>query len=140
MESHVRRVVWDLWDGEICEEGCIDRPKLSDVEGIILAMDARRRTIVTLYKGDDDILVVGGGDGRYVVYMADSEGRYWNLISGAFASGDLLATDRVLLNAGGQEGDFPIYQIVNRSQAIQAITAFYREGLRDESQRWECQK
>ena len=134
MEIFVDRIAADRWEGVLCDEDEIDAPTIDDLDRVIEALDAKTRTMVSLYGQDEQHLCIGGGAGQYVVYASMPGGQLWNLLS---ASDD--RKDVVLVNAGGQEGDFPLRQVVDKETVLQAAHTFFRMGMLDVSLRWEKQ-
>ena len=132
MDTYLDRAVADRWAGVLCVEDEIGTPTIDDVEQFIEALDAKSRTLVSLYGRDGAYLSLGGGEGQYVVYVSASDELLWNLLAEASQRSGI-----VLLNAGGQEGDFPARQVVDKRQALQAARVFVRTGQLDSSQRWE---
>jgi hypothetical protein len=63
--------------------------------------------------------------------MTDS---FWNLLSKSNNT-----EESVLLNAGGQEGDFPMRKIVHVQTALTAAHTFLETGALDSKLRWEQQ-
>lgn len=123
----------DLWHGVMCDEFCIESPTETDVMQSIEALDAETKTMLTLVRKDASISV-GGGRGRYVVFVAvgDDE-QFWNLLA------DSAKTGAVLINIGGQEGDYPARQVVDEEQATRAALCFLESGRRDPALTWELQ-
>ena len=124
----------DHWRGVSCDEICIESPQDADVTRAIEALDAISRTTLTLERAEAS-MTVGGGQGRYVVFVTvgDDE-EFWNLLSDADAAGV------VMINIGGQEGDFPASHVVNREKAVRAALCFLESSRRDPTLAWELQK
>lgn len=131
----VDRVIADNWEGVYCGEDEIRHPSLADIDQIVDALDAKVRTLVTIYGQDGCYLTIGGGSGQYVVYASICDEQLWNLLS----SGEDKDKGTVLLNAGGQEGDFPLRQVVSKSQMLQATHTFFLTGQLDSTLLWEKQ-
>jgi len=134
MHWSIDRVVADRWAGVLCDEDEIQTPTLDDVLRLIAALDAKTHTMVTLFGSDNSYLCIGGGSGRYVVYASTPDEQLWNLL--------LDSDDRkgmVLLNAGGQEGDFPVRQVLDKSHVLHAARTFFETGALDAALRWEKQ-
>lgn len=123
----------DSWRGVLNDEWHVDAPSCDEVSKAIERLDAKAFTMVTIQGPGEQHLAVGGGAGRYVVYATFDNCDFWNLLAAT-------VDDRtVLLNAGGQEGDYPACQIVDLDQAQRAARAFF-EGLQLEpSLRWQKQ-
>lgn len=134
MHNFVDRIVADRWTGVLCEEDEVFSPSIDDLDCVIEALDCKIRTLVSLYGQNDTYLCVGGGGGQYVAYASTSDGQLWNLLSN---KSDCM--DVVLLNAGGQEGDFPARQVVDKQQVLRAARTFLEIGKLDSSLQWEKQ-
>ncbi len=134
MKFFVEKIVADKWEGVFTENEIIAAPTENDAKRVIEALDANIHTLVCF--GDEGALhmVVGGGNGNYVVYAAFSGQEFWNLIS------DTSESRKILINAGGQEGDYPVRQVVKKPQVLQAAMTFFRSGKLDETLRWEKQE
>jgi hypothetical protein len=121
----------DKWDGLSCSEEIVDSPRLSDVERLVTLLDASTRTIMTLDAGAEQHMAIGGGGGRYIVYTQEQNGDLFNLISPTATDGI------VMLNAGGQEGDYPARQIIDFKTTLQAAAFYFEHAHRDERLHWE---
>lgn len=129
----VDRVVADKWAGVLCDEEEVQPLSLDELSRAVEALDAKTRTMVTVFGVDNSYLCTGGGSGRYVAYVSASDGQLWNL---------LLDDERkgvILLNVGGQEGDFPARQVLDKSHVLQAGRTFFETGTLDPALRWEKQ-
>jgi len=135
MSLHVSRMTADSWNGVLCDEVETSTPTVSEMESAVDALDAKVRTIVCLHSPSGAQLTIGGGAGQYVVYGSTPDEQLWNLIadSGGERSGV------VILNAGGQEGDFPARQVVARPAALRAVRTFGETGKLDPTLHWEEQ-
>ena len=131
MNWFVDRVVADKWAGVLCDEVEIQAPTLEDVLRAIAALDAATHTMVSLF-GSESCLCIGGGAGQYVAYASLPDGRLWNLLLDNEERKEV-----VLLNAGGQEGDFPGRQVVDKLRVLHAARTFFETGALDTSLRWE---
>jgi hypothetical protein len=134
MPSFVDRIVADRWTGVFCDEDETLTPVVGDVDRVVDALDAKTRTLVSLYGRDGAHLSIGGGAGRYVVYALTPDDQLWNL-----HTDEDNRKGTVLLNAGGQEGDYPASQVVNKGLALQAARTFLAKGELDPRLRWERQ-
>ena len=124
----------DHWHGVSCDEICIESPQDADVTRSIEALDATSRTTLTLERAEAS-MTVGGGQGRYVVFVTvGGNEEFWNLLSEADATG------AVMINIGGQEGDFPARHVVDHEKAARAALFFLESGRRDPTLTWELQK
>jgi hypothetical protein len=127
------RIDGDRWDGVLNHEWHTDHASDSDLEEALLRLDAQVYTMLTIQGDDDTHLTIGGGAGRYVVYATFDNEAFWNLVRPQSAEGI------VLLNAGGQEGDFPAGQVVGIEQARAAGCVFLHSRKLDPSQTWQKQ-
>lgn len=134
MKDSVSRLITDEWSGLVCKEVEGRLPSWEAVEGAVRALDAKVKTILSLYKDEDSYITVGGGAGRYVVYVSEAQ-EIWNLLcnSGTDLKG------KVVLCIGGQDGDFPARQVVNLPAALAAIRTFFHAGKIDPLLPWERQ-
>ena len=121
-------------DNLLCNDEEIDAPTIDDLDRIIEALDAKIRTMVSLYGQDGSFLSIGGGEGQYVVYVSLPDEQLWNLLSNQENRKGV-----VLLNAGGQEGDFPCRQVVDKPRALRAARTFFIKGQLDTALQWERQ-
>jgi len=134
MDTFVDSIVADDWTGVLCSEEEIAAPSVVDLDRVIDALDAKTRTLVSLYAQDGANLTIGGGAGQYVVYLSTPDEELWNLLAD-----DPDRKSTVILTAGGQEGDYPARQVVNKQRARQAGYAFLLTGQMDTSLPWEKQ-
>jgi|SRR3990172_1301245 len=124
------RIVGDRLSGTSTSQWSIDAPTRGDLDRVLDQLDAETYTMITLHAGEGHHLAIGGGRGRYVVYVTFDNQRFWTLVRRSPASGT------VLLNAGGQEGDFPAEHVVDWDQARAAAYEFLETGQLDPNQRW----
>ncbi len=132
-EVIVRRIDGDRWEGVVNHGWIVDHASSTDLNRAIDRLDARIYTIVTIQVDGERHLTIGGGAGQYVVYATFDNEEFWNLIRSEPSAGT------VRLNAGGQEGDFPAAQVVNKEQARAAGNRFLNECLLDPVQQWQKQ-
>ena len=124
----------DHWHGVTCDEICIESPQDADVTRSIEALDAASRTTLTLERAEAS-MTVGGGQGQYVVFVTVGDDQeFWNLLSKADETGV------VMINIGGQEGEFPARHVVDHEMAARAAVCFLESSLRDPTLTWELQK
>ena len=124
----------DVWSGVHCVEQGVDRPSWDQVQAAIDALDARRHTLLTLDGGERSTLMIGGGEGRYVGIYQLGEDEFWSLRSDQPADGE-----PILLNCGGQEGDFRPDQILGVDQVRAAAKTFFDTGGLDAALGWRRQ-
>lgn len=136
LNFYVNRMVADRWNGVRCTEDETLMPTAEVLGAALRELDARSRTLICLYGQDGTDLTIGGGAGQYVVFASTAEEQFWNLVNQAMAPDSGV----VLLNTGGQEGDFPARQVVTQPQALQAAQTFLQTGALDDSLCWERQE
>lgn len=130
----VERLITDRWSGIQCEEDIVENPSITNFVAALHALNACNRTMLCLEGKNGRQLTIAGGDGKYIVYCAFSDSEFWNLIS------DSSRTERVMLNTGGQEGDYPARQIVDQDHAQRAGIRFMEKGELDSNLHWEQQR
>ncbi|MFO0693855.1 MAG: Imm1 family immunity protein [Polyangiales bacterium] len=123
----------DRWHGVANDEWHVDAPSWDDVSRAIRRLDGRTYTLVTIGGSGEEHLAVGGGAGRYVVYVTRDNWDFWNLLSHEDAEGT------VSLFIGGQDGDYPARRIVDLEQAEVAARAFLSGRRLEPTLRWEKQ-
>lgn len=123
----------DQWSGVFNQQWQSESPTSEDFLSALRSLDESRHTMLTIQAGDEAHLTVAGGNGRYVVYATFDNEEFWNLL------GSDSSTETVMLNAGGQEGDFPTRQIVDLDKALSAGLVFLESRQLDPSQQWERQ-
>lgn len=98
-------------------------PGLDDVTAALGSLDQRRHTELTLLDGSGAYLTVGGGRGRYHVYM------------GSYDHDDRIVAQDVAAGAGpvdlvvdGRSGRYPAHDVVDLATALLAAEEFLRSG------------
>jgi len=135
MNYYVNQITADKWSGALTDDEVIVTPTVDDLHRAIEALDATVKTSVFLQGEDGAHLAIGGGSGQYVVYVSPSDRQFWNLIAnGADRS------KTVSLFVGGQDGDYPARQVVDKNVTTKAAEGFFFKGERDPSLHWELQK
>lgn len=124
------RIVGDRWSQASASQWSIDTPTHEDLDRVLDQLDAQAYTMVTLHAGEGHLLSIGGGGGRYVVYVTFDNERFWSLV------GRSAATGTIVLNVGGQKGDYPAEHVVDKDQARGAAHEFLETGQLDPGQQW----
>jgi Immunity protein Imm1 len=133
MSSENKRMIHgDCWKGVLNEEWHVDAT-WEDVERALNRLDAHEYTIIAIQADGEAHLVIGGGAGHYVVYATFDNNEFWNLLSAQTSA------RVVLLNVGGQEGDYLTKQVVTVDLAVAAAKTFFLHGELDPSLLWERQ-
>lgn len=129
----VRRLIEECWEGVRNLECVRENPEPLDVAQAIRRLDQRRHTLVALETDSEAHMLVGGGNGDYVV-SATLEGlTFSNLITVPVHQGE------VKMVVGGQEGFYAPHLIIARDAALEAALTFTERGQLDPRFRWEPQ-
>jgi hypothetical protein len=130
---YATKLIADSWSGVHCETEEIASPSWDDILKAIKALDGKRRTLVTLRGASSTEMVIGGGsDGRYIGYVAISDDSFQYLTS------EHKDGPRVSLLIGGQEGDYPIDQVVTQTVVVTAAKTFSEIGSLDPQLMWKA--
>ena len=114
------------WSGTECAEESTLTPDWTKVETAIRALDATVRDQLILQPDEDDFdtwLAVGGGSGQLVV-TGSKAGQSFP----SFCMPGVPRTPRVLLQVGGQEGEYDNDMIVSLETALVVAHAFFDAG------------
>jgi hypothetical protein len=121
----------DFWQGPSDRGDHIADPSLHDIVTAIEGLDGKCRTLAMLTGDGDAHLAVGGGaNGQYVVYATFDNMRFFTLM----APGQ--PDSKVLLCAGGQEGDYSRNIVVDLPAALAAAKCFAETGEIDLALQW----
>ena len=125
-------LIRDNWNGRINDEQTIKEPSLSRVIGFLDALDQDKRTSFSITIDSCKSLTVGGGLGKYVVYVTDEDGNFHSLTNDDALDGT------IMINIGGQEGDYDQGIVVNKTVASEVIEVFISSEKLDPRYVWEC--
>ena len=101
------------------------------IESAIRELDGHHKTLVTLETGSETHMAVGGGQGKYVVYLTfDNESFHYLLDP---SKSDIEES----MIVGGQEGVYPAKSCVDLNTTLKAAKAFAELGAMEESVLWE---
>jgi hypothetical protein len=112
----------------------------ADVEREIDALDSRTQTLVMLAplppkgppEGDHHLTVGGGGGGRFIVYTTEDNVDFWNLTDPERRG----IEQKVVMNIGGQEGEYSEQQFVSKELALHAARQYVENGQRARDLSW----
>ena len=127
----MRRLLGDHWEGVLNHEWTVEKASSADLDRALDRLDARTYTMIIVQLGGEQHLTIGGGAGQYVVYATFDNEEFWNLLR------TQAPASTVLLNVGGQQGDFPAAQVVDKEQARVAGHVFLNACLLNPTQQWE---
>ena len=133
MEGFVKRMITDLWKNNFCEESETFSPSIQQVLHAIADLNADTKTLIVMHGNDGSTLCIGGGQEKYVAFAAKSDENIWNVVSNSTDSGI------VLLNIGGQEGEYFHSQLISSNDVILAASSFFKDGRLDKRLQWEKQ-
>lgn len=128
-----RSIHGDSWHGALNDGWHFDHPSWDDVENAIVRLDAKTYTLVTIQGVGEQHMGIGGGAGHYVVYATFDGNDFWNLLNSETKDG------LVLLNAGGQEGEYSRKQVLDLQSVLIAARAFFSDSRLDSGLQWERQ-
>lgn len=101
------------------------------VESAIKDLDAHKKTLVLLETEGETHMAVGGGLGKYVVYITFDNDNFHYLI-------DPTKTEiEETLVVGGQEGYYPAKLCVDLTTTLKAAKTFAEIGILEKSVVWE---
>lgn len=115
-------------------------PTVADMEREIRALDAKTSTLVVLApapplgapEGSSHLAVGGGEGGRFIVYFTEDNLEFWNLADHERA----MDGRRLMVNIGGQEGEYFESQFVSFEKAMAAAFRYFKDGRRDPRLIW----
>ena len=102
-----------------------------EIETAIRELDGHRRTLVTLETDGETHMSIGGGAGKYLVYVTFDNENFSYLINPTKSG------NAETLVVGGQEGIYPEKWCVDLTIALKAAKSFAALGSIDKSVIWE---
>ena len=93
---------------------------------------SRMYTLLDLVSDDKDKLTVGGGNGKFVVFLTNGND-FYTLLS--LNKGDDVAA-AIPLTIGGQEGEYPPDEVVDERSAMECALTYLKTGKRDQRYNW----
>ena len=126
-------LVTDSWDGDRNIEAVVPSPTWDQIAKAIQELDGMVRTLVTITIQEPSHMAIGGGGGNglYVVYATRDGERFRT------ATRQIEFTKKAVVNAGGQEGEFPENRCVELATALTAAKSFAESGQLDPAIKWE---
>jgi hypothetical protein len=106
----------------------------TDIETAIRELDAHHKTLVTLETNDEAHMSIGGGLGKYVVYITLDNDVFSYVVDPTKPDID----ER--LTIGGQEGIYPAKLCVDLAMTLKAAKTFSEFGVVTKSVSWEQDK
>jgi hypothetical protein len=126
-------MVTDRWEGERNKASVVPDPTWGAVAEAIKALDGNTRTLVSIVYKHPSLISIGGGgsNGLYVVQATD-DGEHFKV-----ATREAAPTQKVMITAGGQEGDYLTRRCVELATALRAARTFTSTGQMDPAINWE---
>jgi hypothetical protein len=126
-------MVTDRWEGVRNKASVVSGPTWGAVAAAINALDGSVSTLVSIVHKEPSLMSIGGGgsNGLYVVQATDDGERF----KVATREGD--QTQKVMITAGGQEGDYLARRCVDLATALRAARTFASTGQMDPTISWE---
>lgn len=103
----------------------------TEVEAAIRELDGHHRTLVTLETEGETHMSIGGGNGKYFVYITFDNENFNYLVNRS--NPDKMET----LVIGGQSGLYPAISCVDLTTTIKAAKVFAELGIIEKSLEWE---
>ncbi len=103
----------------------------TEIEAAISQLDGHHKTLVTLEADDEIHMAVGGGRGKYIVYLTFDNERFHYVVEPSRPDVE------ENLTVGGQEGAYPAKLCVGINSVLKAAKAFAELGAMEKSIIWE---
>jgi hypothetical protein len=127
----VTRLIEECWEGVRNLECVRDNPTSLDVTQAIRRLDQRRHTLVALETDGEAHMLVGGGNGEYIVSATLDGLTFLNLVTTP------VHQEEVRVVVGGQEGLYASELIIAQDATLEAALTFTERGQLAPSFRWE---
>jgi hypothetical protein len=136
MAMSILSMSYDRWSGMRCTDTVMDGPSFEQVEVRIRALDENEFSAVSLYRGDDSKLIVGGGaeHGFIVIVSRNDDAVFSTLFEPERV--DANPGNRLIVTVGGQPGDYPPEIVVGLPKVLTAVRTFMATGVLDASLSW----
>jgi hypothetical protein len=109
----------DKWFGNRCVEENFESVTLADGIALINLLDQKSRTLLTFKGSLQNVLMIGGGQGSYVLTYEDSAHQNYIFIASRDSKNNV-----VEVNAGGQFGEYSCRNIASKKQASEVLESF----------------
>jgi Immunity protein Imm1 len=103
----------------------------TEIESAIRELDGHRRTLVTLETEGETHMSIGGGNGKYFVYLTFDNENFNYLVNPS----NLARTETLVV--GGQSGIYPAKSCVDLTTTLKAAKVFAELGIVEKSFDWE---
>jgi len=102
-----------------------------EIAAAINQLNGQYKTLVTLETDGETHMAIGGGDGRYVVYLTFDNDRFYYLVDPSKSN-----LEETLI-VGGQEGVYPSKLCIDIDTTLKAAKTFVEFGSMEKSTVWE---
>lgn len=120
----------DEWEGSRARSIKADIQDGDELVRLIDRLDGQRYTIVRLQGDPEHDLTVGGGGKEFIVYASLGADEFAILLNPA--GGERL----IILNVGGQEGEYRTDEVVDKGSALACASTFLRTQQLDQGFQW----
>ena len=119
------------WQGSQNRGSVKTAKEWQQVEVAINQLDGLHRTLVTLEAEGETHMAIGGGEGKYLVYLTFDNEQFHYVVRPYHQNID------ESLVVGGQEGIYPAKLCVDKETAMKAAKTFAERGAMEKSVIWE---
>ncbi|MCY7390154.1 MAG: hypothetical protein LH647_01235 [Leptolyngbyaceae cyanobacterium CAN_BIN12] len=127
----ISKVSVEDWQGNQNKGSVQPAKEWQQIEAAINQLDGNHRTLVTLEAEGETHMAVGGGKGKYLVYLTFDNERFHYVVEPSKPDVD------ENLVVGGQEGIYPAKLCVDKNTVLKAAKAFAERGAMEKSVIWE---
>lgn len=92
----------------------------SEARLLLEKLNGREHTLISFYRADESVLMIGGGPDFYIINLASTDSHYYSLKNIENNSSGFIE-----ICAGGQYADFTKDIVVSKSMADLAVKMFY---------------
>lgn len=122
----------DSLEGNPQDEISTSDPTWPQVRSAIDSLDAKHSTLLEIEASASSQMLIGGGNGSYVISVALEEGKVFDLISP-----DADPDQYLLLKVGGQNGNYPRRNISDHETTLKAARWYLDHAGLEPSLAWE---
>jgi Immunity protein Imm1 len=108
-----------------------------DIEAAIRELDGHRRTLVTLEAEGETHMAIGGGTGKYLVYVTFDNENFNYLVNPTNLVNPTKSDNAETLVVGGQEGIYPAKWCIDLTTTLRAAKLFAEFGTVEKSVVWD---
>jgi hypothetical protein len=128
----IQQMIADVWDGPRRGESTVRNPSWELVERAIRQLDANRHTCLSLLGENNHELVVGGGNGHFVLIANLDEDTHLTALD------EDKPKEEIELTVGGQTGVYTAQMIWDEETALRVVSIFYQLNRLDPLLTWSA--